>query len=228
MSGSRDGEIRIWNVEQGGMTHNSRVLGEHDSEIDSVTFSSNDEHLISGLDDHKVVIWNVRSEWLVNLSKYTNLHSFTCSFSHEAHTPPCVLVISQFESDVKTGKTIMGPSCGHSLYFRHMVNSVSLSHDDKHILSCSSDETIRIWDSEAGESVQDSFQGHTAGVQCVALSNDGTWIVSGSSDRMVCIWGMSTGRMVGQLLEGHKRLVWCIAFSPDRKHVVSGLEDLMI
>ena len=138
--------------------------------------------------------------------------------------PPCVLVISWFESDVKIGKTITGPSCGHSLHFRHTVNSVSLSHDDKRILSCSSDGSIRIWDSEAGESVQDSFQGHMAGVQCVALSNDGTWIVSGSSDRMVCIWG----RMVGQPLEGRERSVWCIVFSPDGKRVVSGSEDSTI
>ena len=42
------------------MIHNSPVLGGHDAEIDSVTFSSDDEHLISGSDDHKV-IWNVRS-----------------------------------------------------------------------------------------------------------------------------------------------------------------------
>ena len=144
--------------------HNSHILVEHDSEIDSVTFSSNNKHLISGLDDCKVIIWNVHSEWLANLSKYTNLHSFTCSFSREAHVLPCVLVISRFESDVKTGKTITGPSRGYSLHFRHTVNSVSLSHDDKCILSCSSDGSIRIWDSEAGESVQDSFQGHMAGI----------------------------------------------------------------
>ena len=89
-SGSRDSEIRIWNVEQGRTTHNSHVLGEHDSEIDSVTFSSNDEHLILGSDDCKVVIWNVHSEWLANLSKYTNLHSFTCSFLCDGtHTALC-------------------------------------------------------------------------------------------------------------------------------------------
>ena len=55
-SGSRDGKIRIWNVEQGGRMHNSHVLGEHDTEINSVMFSSDNKHLISGSDDYKVVI----------------------------------------------------------------------------------------------------------------------------------------------------------------------------
>ena len=63
-SGSRDGKIRIWDVEQDRTTHDSPVLGGHDTEIDSVTFSSDDKHLILGLDDHKV-IWNVCSGALV-------------------------------------------------------------------------------------------------------------------------------------------------------------------
>ena len=29
ISGSRDGKIRIWNVEQDEMTHDSCILGEH-------------------------------------------------------------------------------------------------------------------------------------------------------------------------------------------------------
>ena len=60
-SGSRNSEIRIWDVEQGRTMHDSPVLRGHDVEINSVTFSSNDEHLILGSDDHKV-IWNVHSD----------------------------------------------------------------------------------------------------------------------------------------------------------------------
>ena len=41
--------------------HDLHVLGEHDTEIDLVTFSSDNKHLILGSDDYKVVIWNVRS-----------------------------------------------------------------------------------------------------------------------------------------------------------------------
>ena len=97
---------------------------------------------------------------------HKNLDSSTaCSFLCDGtHAALCSGDKSVRVCDVKTGKTITGPSRGHSLHFRHMLNSVSLSHDDKHILSCSSDGSIRIWDSEAGKSVQDSFQGHTAGI----------------------------------------------------------------
>ena len=142
----------------------------------TVPISIDGKYIIAGTGDDAVQVWDIGLKKMVSepFQGHKNLHSFTCSFLHKAHAPPCVLVISQFESDIKTGKTITGPSCRHSLYFRHMVNSVSFSHDDKHILSCSSDGTIRIWDSKAGKSVQDSFQGHTAGIQCVTLSNDST------------------------------------------------------
>ena len=120
----------------------------------------------------------------------------------------------------------MGPFRGYSQLEWYDVKSVSFSHDDKCILSYSSNGMIQIWDSEVGESVQDPFQGHTAGVRCVALSNDGGWIVSGSSNRTDRIWEMSTGRMVGRPLEGCERSVWCVAFSPDGKCVVSSSEVL--
>ena len=58
VSGSKNCKIRIWNIEQDKMMHDLFILKEHDVEIDSVTFSSNDKHLILESDNHKVVIWN--------------------------------------------------------------------------------------------------------------------------------------------------------------------------
>ena len=55
--------------------------------------------------------------------------------------------------DVKTGKTITGPFRGYSQLEWYDMKSVLLSHDNKHIPSCSSNEMIQIWDSEVGESV---------------------------------------------------------------------------
>ena len=76
MSGLRDGKIRIWNVEQGGMTHDLPIFGGHDAEIDSVMFFSNDKYLILGLDDYKVFIWNVYSGVLVVGPFYCHLRYF--------------------------------------------------------------------------------------------------------------------------------------------------------
>ena len=45
--------------------YDSCVLREHDTEINSVMFSSDDKYLILGSDDHKVVIWNVHSDVLI-------------------------------------------------------------------------------------------------------------------------------------------------------------------
>ena len=62
------------------------------------------------------------------------------------------------------------------------VNCVCYSPDGCHIVSGSSDNTIRIWDAETGAVVGEPLKGHTAGVLSVAYSLDGRHIVSGSYD----------------------------------------------
>ncbi|KAJ6501235.1 WD40-repeat-containing domain protein [Mycena vitilis] len=105
------------------------------------------------------------------------------------------------------------------------VQSVAFSSDGKHIVSGSSDRSVRIWDAESGEQLGGPLEGHTSGVQSVAFSPDGKHIVSGSSDRSVRIWDAESEEQLGGPLEGHTDWVRSVAFSPDGKHIVSGSDD---
>ncbi|KAF7970764.1 hypothetical protein HWV62_23104 [Athelia sp. TMB] len=114
---------------------------------------------------------------------------------------------------------------------RSTIASVAYSPDGKHIVSGSFDNSIRVWDSETGESerVAGRFTGHTswhtALVQSVKYSPDGRHIVSGSADKTVCIWGALTGEFVAGPFQGHTDWVNSVAWSPDSKCVVSGSDD---
>ena len=68
------------------------------------------------------------------------------------------------------------------------VTSVTHSPDGRHIVSGSSDKTIRVWNAITGESVAGPFQGHTGFIRSVAFSPDGRHIVSGSQDKTIRIW----------------------------------------
>ncbi|KAJ7696275.1 WD40-repeat-containing domain protein [Mycena rosella] len=102
---------------------------------------------------------------------------------------------------------------------RSSVWSVAFSPDGTHIVSGSSDNTVRMWDVVTGAEVT-KMKGHSGSIWSVAFSPDGTRIVSGSDDKTVRIWDVATGAEVAKM-EGHSGSVWSLAFSPDSTRVVS-------
>ena len=59
------------------------------------------------------------------------------------------------------------------------VKSVCVSHDNKKIISGSSDKSIKIWDLEAGHLIK-TFDGHQNNINSVCISHDNKKIISGS------------------------------------------------
>ena len=65
------------------------------------------------------------------------------------------------------------------------VLSMSYSLNGAHIVTGSSDKTIRIWDAESGGVIGEPLTGHTEVVRSVAYSPDGCHIISGSIDSTI-------------------------------------------
>ena len=106
-----------------------------------------------------------------------------------------------------------------------LIHCICYSPHGSHIVTGSSDKTIRIWDSETGVVVGGALKGHTSSVNSVAYSPDGQHIISGSSDNTIRIWDAETGAAVGKPLEGHTSPVMSVAYSPDGQHIISGSYD---
>ena len=119
--------------------------------------------------------------------------------------------------DVETGALACKPVRVHT----DRISSVAFSHDGKHIVSGSYDETICVWDAETSTIISGPFVGHTSRVVSVTFSLDGTRVVSGSVDKAVCIWDVGTGTVVTEPFEGHTHEVSFVAFFPDNKRIFS-------
>ncbi|ETO13845.1 hypothetical protein RFI_23522 [Reticulomyxa filosa] len=110
---------------------------------------------------------------------------------------------------------------GHS----DCVKSVNFSPDGTKFISSSDDKTIKIWDIESGNVIQE-LKGHLDSVNDAQFSPDGNMIISCSCDSTIRLWDAKTG-IEKKRLEGHTYSVVKAQLSPDGCTVVSG-SDLTI
>jgi WD40 repeat protein len=90
-------------------------------------------------------------------------------------------------------------------------------------VTCSQDETVRIWDLESGEQEGMAMEhgGRTYWHRGLAVTRDGQRILSGSSDKVLRVWDVETQQSIAEWV-GHDGSILCIAMSPDDQLVASG------
>ena len=118
------------------------------------------------------------------------------------------------------------PACAN-VFRGHTSRVLCVAHSPNgmRIASGSSDNTIRTWDAQTGQTIAGPFEGHTDWIRSVAYSPDGTRVASGSDDNTIRIWDTQTGQTIAGPFEGHTRFVYSVAFSPDGTRVASGSWD---
>ncbi|MEL7425000.1 MAG: caspase family protein, partial [Bacteroidota bacterium] len=107
---------------------------------------------------------------------------------------------------------------GHS-YF---VSSVAFSPNGKTVLTGSWDETVQMWSTSNGESIN-TYRGHEGDVNSVAFSPDGKTVLSGSADRTAKLWALDGQEL--RTYKGHSNTIWSVAFSPDGQNITTGSAD---
>jgi WD40 repeat protein len=106
------------------------------------------------------------------------------------------------------------------------TKTVYLSHNGRHIATCSNNFTVRVWDVKTGAQ-QAVMRGHHGSVTAIAFSPDGRYLASGSSDRTVRMWDVETGKEKAMLLRDFVSAD-AIAFSPIGRWIAFGCSDRRI
>lgn len=187
ISGSRDNDIRIWDLKTGACQH---TLRGHDNWITSFAVAGN--QLISGSRDRMIMIWNletgkqsgtitVHTHWVTSL-----VHDGKTLFSGSMD---CTISIC---GDLKTGRRNPSPVV-------HTKGVSCLAHAGNLLISGAYDKTIKVWDLTT-RACKYVLKGHTDWVMCLAVH--GNRLISGSMDKQIRIWDLETGTCE-RVLTGH-------------------------
>ena len=106
------------------------------------------------------------------------------------------------------------------------VYSVAVSPDGKHLISTSSDKSIKIWDAETGKPTE-TFKCPTCfPIKFSPDSQLAAWVEvdDPSGHWSIQIWSLVT-RKHGQNIRTHNSRVWPLAFAPQEQHLASGDMD---
>ena len=155
---------------------------EDDEQFNSVTFTSDSQKVIAGLDDETVKIWDVQTGDLV--TEFTGhsgeIHALDISSDDN------LIVSSALGDPIKIWKVDSG-AVVTTFDEQGIVDSLTFSPDDSMVVSGSRDGTVKIWDVETGDIIV-NFDNHDSGVWAVDISPEGNMAASGDDDGVIKVW----------------------------------------
>ncbi|KIK32064.1 hypothetical protein CY34DRAFT_195003 [Suillus luteus UH-Slu-Lm8-n1] len=92
------------------------------------------------------------------------------------------------------------------------------------IITCSSDGSLRVWNSKTGKQIGEDWRDGDSAVWSIALSPDGKKVVSGSGNGAVRLWDIDTCKVIKKWT-GHTQGVESVCWSRDGQRVLSGSWD---
>ncbi|KIK34546.1 hypothetical protein CY34DRAFT_41571, partial [Suillus luteus UH-Slu-Lm8-n1] len=97
--------------------------------------------------------------------------------------------------------------------------------DERQIITCSVDGSLRLWDLESGaQTGEDWRDNENAGVRTMALSPNGKLVASGDNHGKVRLWDIKTRKIIAKWTR-HSDVVCALCLSADGERVVSGSWD---
>jgi WD40 repeat protein/serine/threonine protein kinase len=229
-SGSRDGVIKVWDLESGQPLRTFRA-GEVMAH--SVAFSPDGQRLACACSDGSLKIWDLQAEkepvdWKAHPSRVNCV-----VFSPDGQRMASSCFSYGWEGEPPGGDVKVWDAVNHKeiLTLQHPLGALRLafSPDGSRLATGGQDKTVKVWEATTGRELWTSPQ-HTAPVAALAYSPDGRSVASAGADwsklvhAEVKLWDARTGEE-RLTLRGHIGFILSVAFSDDGQRLASGGMD---
>lgn len=196
-----------------------RDLEGHNWTVTHLSFSPDNEQLVSASEDKLVKLWNVETGILEKM------------IDDQSETIACVVYSPDGDwvaaaSHDSTVRVYNRSSLKVVLELKEhtgAVKSVAYSPSGNLMATGSYDWTVRLWDPETGHQ-RYVMRGHTAWVTSVSISPTNNLVASSGQDMTVRMWNGANG-MALYILKGHTAFVKNVSFSPSGHQLASGSGD---
>jgi len=244
ISASADGTLKLWRIpeEEEQQQHQQQqnrlrpcisYLG-HKRKVSSVQMDQLMNLVVSGSFDHSFNLYDLTTGTCIYNNSAAHQSYIVCvNFSQN------YLVTSSWDTTVKMWD-LRSPE-KHVWAGKHdsYVNSVRLI-DNSRAISCSDDQTLRVWDfaattpntTRSSTSTNASFDSekkysqpimcmvHKEGVTCFDIDPLRRFVVSGSNDRTAIVWDLLTGESK-RILSSHSKQINQVRLHPDSRIAVT-------
>ncbi|XP_013367301.1 PREDICTED: autophagy-related protein 16-2 isoform X2 [Chinchilla lanigera] len=204
---------QLWKV---GEAHSKETLSGHKDKVTAAKFKLTRHQAVTGSRDRTVKEWDLGRAYC---SRTINVLSYCNDVVCGDH-----IIISGHNDQKIRFWDSRGPCCTQVIPVQSRVTSLSLSHDQLHLLSCSRDDTLKVIDLRVSNIRQvfraDGFKCGSDWTKAV-FSPDRRYAVAGSWDGALYIWDVDTGKLESTLRGPHCAAVNAVAWCYSGSHMVS-------
>lgn len=192
VSGSANGEIKIWNLETGFCEHSALV---HSQAVNSVKFLENSRKIASASSDKSIKILD-KETYIFQRALYSNESIVLCLEELSENR-----LAAGYIGFIKIWCYNSGECLKQIKANEDWLNDMRFNRVTGELIGCSGDRTIKVWNLDLEKCVK-IMSGHEGYVNCLDLTETGE-ILSGSESGEIKIWSLSTGDCLGTLKQNN-------------------------
>lgn len=227
-SGSRDGTIKLWNIETGDLI---KIIFAHGSLVNSVAFSPNGSIIASAIGhvgmygriSGEIRLWDAKTGNLIKTLTGNEGVVLSVAFSPNGK----ILASSGMDDNLMLWDTQNGKPLQTLKGHRGDVSAVAFSLDGRFIATASTDSTIIIWNARTGKLLKILQRRYNTPLTSVVFSPNNRILISGCYDKTARVWDLTTGGLQN-IMMGHNAPVNSVAITPDGQILATGSSDKTI